>query len=540
MAILLSSSLSKSKIGKANSQKRTELSKLEKIEKWVELELAGCLANKTSALSNLTQLHVGFTGRQNAIETRHRKLSVKTKLLFASGGLQEAVVSAGGIVTVLFYNQVLGISAALAGTAFLIASIVDAVSDPLIGNISDRFRSRWGRRHPFIFASALPIAVSFYFLYQPLNGLSETGYFIWLVVFLVLLRLSQTFYLIPHDALGAELTDDYDERSSIFGYNSVVQMLLTMLTAMILYVVIFPSTPEYENGLLSEAGYVILATTGSMTIVLSVLLCAFGTLNQLPYLHKVDSPKKFTLFNYFGELAALLKNISYVSACASLITMYAGLGILSVVATYAYIYVYELSSEAMFWAGAAKIPGVLVALPLLALMYKHMEKRKILILATLTTCIMISLPHHLKMLDFFPANDSPFILFALFVPLLLGYMIFPVSAIIIDSQLVDIADQHELSTGQRSEGVIFSVRSFGIKTTTGFGGFLGGFGLEFINFPNSAEVGALAQETLTGLLLLNGPLYLIIYLIAVGFMSLYQLDKSTHSQILRQLESKRT
>ena len=122
-----------------------------------------------------------------ATATRRRKLSVKTKLLFASGALQEAVVTAGAIVTVLFYNQVLGISPALAGTAFLIASIVDAISDPLIGAVSDRFRSRWGRRHPFMFASALPIAVSFYFLYQPVDGLSETGYFIWLVVFLVFL-----------------------------------------------------------------------------------------------------------------------------------------------------------------------------------------------------------------------------------------------------------------------------------------------------------------------------------------------------------------
>ena len=479
-------------------------------------------------------------GGQNAIDTRHRKLSVKTKLLFASGGLQEAVVSAGGIVTVLFYNQVLGISAALAGTAFLIASIVDAVSDPLIGAISDSFRSRWGRRHPFMFASALPIAISFYFLYQPLNGLSETGYFIWLVVFLVLLRLSQTFYLIPHDALGAELTDDYDERSSIFGYNSVVQMILTTGTAAILTMVIFSSTPDYQNGLLREPRYLILAITGSVTILFSVLLCAFGTLNQLPYLHKVDRPKKFTLFNYFGELAALLKNISYVSACASLLTMYAGLGILSVVAMYAYIYVYELSTEAITWASVAKMPGILAALPLLALLSKYLDKKTILILATLVTCIMISLPHNLKMLGLFPANDSPFILFALFVPLLLGYMIFPVSAIIIDSQLVDIADQHELSTGQRSEGFIFSVRSFAIKATTGVGGFLGGFGLEFINFPQSAEVGALAQDTLSGLLFLNGPLYLIIYLIAVGFMSLYQLDRNTHSQILRQLESKRT
>ena len=94
-----------------------------------------------------------------ATATRRRKLSVKTKLLFASGSLQEAVVSAGGIVTVLFYNQVLGVSPALAGTAFLIASIVDAISDPLIGAISDRFRSRWGRRHPFCLL-ALPIAIS--------------------------------------------------------------------------------------------------------------------------------------------------------------------------------------------------------------------------------------------------------------------------------------------------------------------------------------------------------------------------------------------
>ena len=168
-----------------------------------------------------------------------------------------------------------------------------------------------------------------------------------------------------------------------------------------------------------------------------------------------------------------------------------------------------------------------------------MDKKHILILATLTTCILISLPHHLKMLDIFPANDSPFILFALFVPLLLGYMIFPVSAIIIDSQLVDVADQHELNTGERSEGVIFSVRSFGIKATSGIGGLLGGFGLEYIGFPENAEVGGLAEETLSGLLFLNGPLYLIIYLVAAVCMTMYKIDKQTHENILAELESKR-
>ncbi|XOV85466.1 MAG: MFS transporter [bacterium] len=474
-----------------------------------------------------------------ATASRKRKLPVVKKLLFASGALQEATVTAGGIVTVLFYNQVLGVSPALAGTAFLIASIFDAVSDPLIGAISDRFRSRWGRRHPFMFASALPIAVTFFFLYQPMQGLTETGYFIWLTVFLVLLRLSQTFYLIPHDALGAELTDDYEERSSIFGYNSVVQMLLSMFTSMVLYVVIFPSTPEYANGLLNEAGYVILASVGSITIVFSVLLCSFGTLDQLPFLHDFEISKKFTFPNYFSQLGALLRNKSYLSACLSLLIIYAGLGILGVVATYAYIYVYELSSEAMFWAGAAKVPGVLVALPLLAYLSRHMEKKSILVLSTVVTCVLISLPHNLKMLDLFPANDSSLLLFALFIPLLLGYMIFPVSAIIIDSQLVDVADEHELRTGERAEGVIFSVRSFGVKGTAGMGGFLAGFGLEYIGFPENAEVGALAEDTLTGLLFLNGPLYLVMYLVAALCMLMYQLDKRTHARILNELDAKR-
>lgn len=470
---------------------------------------------------------------------RHRKLSVRTKVLFASGALQEAVVTAGGVVTVLFYNQLLGVSPALAGTAFLIASAVDALSDPLIGAVSDRFRSKWGRRHPFMFAAAVPIGISFYFLYQPADGLTETGYFIWLCVFLILLRLSQTLYLIPHDALGAELTDDYDERTSIFGYNWVATSTLAMVVYAILTAVIFPSSPEYANGLLNEAGYFVLAAAGSVTITFSVLLCAFGTFGQLPYLHDFEISKKFTFRNYFAQLKALFQNVSYLSACLSLLTIYSGLGIIGVVGTYAYIYVYELSSEAMFWAGAAKIPGVVVALPLLAYWSKSMEKKTILIMATIATAILVSLPHNLKMLDLFPSNDSTYFLFALFIPLLLAYMVLPVASIIIDSQLVDVADDHELRTGERSEGVIFSVRSFGIKATQGVGGFLAGFGLEFINFPENAVAGSLAQETLTGLLFLNGPLYLMIYLLAVLFMTLYALDKNTHAQILRQLEAKR-
>ena len=470
---------------------------------------------------------------------RRRKVPIRTKLLFASGALQEATITAGGIATVLFYNQVLGVSPSLVGTAFLIVSIIDAVSDPLIGTLSDRFRSRWGRRHPFMFVSALPIGIAFFFLYQPIDGLGEVGLFVWLTAFLALLRLGQTFYLIPHDALGAELTDDYEERTSIFGYNNVAEMILSMVLAAVVLVVIFPTEEGGPNGLLNETRYIILAVAGAPTILFSVLLCTFGTMDQLPYMQKVNISEKFVIRGYFQELATLLRNPSYLAACLSLLTIFIGLGIIGVVANYAYIYAFEFSSEDMFWAGMAKLPGVFVALPLLYFLSKHFQKKQIVIVTTLIMATIVSAPYTFKLIGFFPPNDSPYILFAVFGPLLLGYILFPVSYIVIDSQLADIADEHELNSGKRREGVIFAVRSFGKKATQGVGGLIAGFGLEFIDFPdNAAEVGV-EPDTIDGLLMLNGPIYLAIYVVGIMFMSMYRIDRERHAEILKELEARR-
>ena len=470
---------------------------------------------------------------------RRRKINWRTKLLFSSGAFQEATVVAAGVVTILFYNQIIGVSPGLCGTAFLIASIVDGITDPLVGVYSDRFRSRWGRRHPLMLASALPIAVTFYFLYQPIDGLSETGYFIWLTFFLVSMRISITFYNIPHDAFGAELTDNYTERTSIFGYNTVVVALSATMMVLIVYFVIFPSTPEYDNGLLNESRYFLLASLGAVTIFVSVLVCAFGTIDQIPYIHHVEIREKIDYRVFFREVLTLMQNSSYIAICLSMLTIYSALGILGVVSTYAYVYVYELSTEQMTLQGIMKLPGVFIALPLVALLAKWLDKKQIFMVTVFITGVFTATPHILKMLDWFPGNESYFLLFALFVPLLIGTIVTPVTSIILDSQLVDVTDLHEYQTGSRAEGVVFSVRSFAIKATSGFGGLFAGFGLTYIGFPDSAEVGSLSAETISGLLFMNGPLYLLLYLLASLFMALYALTKDRHSDILSELEKRR-
>lgn len=470
---------------------------------------------------------------------RRRKVPVRTKLFFASGAFQEATIVAAGIVTVLFYNQVLGVSPALCGTAFLIASIVDGITDPLAGAFSDHFRSLLGRRHPLMLASAFPVGIAFYFLYQPIDGLSEMGYFAWLTIFLVLMRIAITFYNIPHDALGAELTDDYEERSSVFGYNLVAVALTATLMVLIVNFLIFPSTPEYANGYLNESRYFMLASLGALAVVVSILVCALGTMDQIPYIHHVDISKKVDYGKFFRELGTLVRNSSYLSTCLSLLTIYASLGILGVVSTYAYVYVYGLTTEQMSIAGVMKMPGIFIALPLLAWLSRGMDKKQILMTTTAMTGIFSALPHLLKMLDWFPGNESSFLLVALFLPLFIGALVTPVTSIILDSQLVDVADAHEYQTGSRAEGVVFSVRSFAIKATSGIGGLLAGFGLEFIGFPENAEVGNLSAETISGLLFMNGPLYLGLYFLAIFFMSFYRIDKKCHAEILSELETRR-
>ena len=481
----------------------------------------------------------GITEDTSEQVDRRRKVPVRTKLFFASGAFQEATVIAAGTVTVLFYNQLLGVSAVLCGAAFLIASIVDGITDPLVGAFSDHFKSRWGRRHPLMIASVLPAGIAFYCLYQPIEGLSEMGYFAWLTIFLVLMRLAITFYNIPHDALGAELTDDYEERGSIFGYNLVAVALTATLVVLIVNFLIFPTTPEYANGFLNESRYTLLASLGAATIIISILVCTLGTMDQRPYLHTVDVSKNFNYGIFFRELGMLLRNSSYISTCLSMLTIYASLGILGIVATYAYIYVYELSTEQMTIAGIMKMPGVFIALPLLALMSKWMEKRQIFMVTTLITGIFCALPNILKMLGWFPGNESSFLLIALFLPMLIGTIVTPVTSIIIDSQLVDVADVHEYQTGSRGEGVVFSVRSFAIKATSGIGGLIAGFGLDFIGFPDNAEVGKLPADTIDGLLFMVGPLYLVLYLFAIFIMSFYKLDKKRHAEILSELEQRR-
>ena len=119
------------------------------------------------------------------------------KLGYGVGQTSSGVKNAAFAIFLFFYfNQVLGLSGSLAGMASLLALIVDAITDPMVGQLSDRYKSRWGRRHPFMLIGALPFGFAFYLLFAPPAGLTDTGLFTWMLGFAITVRIFLTFFFV--------------------------------------------------------------------------------------------------------------------------------------------------------------------------------------------------------------------------------------------------------------------------------------------------------------------------------------------------------
>ena len=148
------------------------------------------------------------------------RASLSTQIFYGSGSISVGIKNnLLGTYLLIYYNQVLGLDAGIAALAMAIALAVDAVSDPLVGIWSDRIRTRWGRRHPFMYAALLPFAGSYYLLLADPGDISDQSLFARLLVLLIILRLSMTFYEVPRGALAPELSKDYYQRNALSAWS---------------------------------------------------------------------------------------------------------------------------------------------------------------------------------------------------------------------------------------------------------------------------------------------------------------------------------
>jgi len=220
-----------------------------------------------------------------------------TLILYASGsgtiGINSAIF--GGWV-LFYYNQVLGLSAVLASSALGISLIFDAVSDPLVGAWSDRLKSRWGRRHPFVYFSIIPLALGFYFLFSLPSSFDQDFLFWKLLVLVILIRLSLTLYETPRAAIGPELTKGYDRRTFVNGWAYVLAVMGAIILNYLMYEFFLVETEDYQKDMafLNPASYTYLGLTSSIMIVIFGLTSTLSTHKFIPEFYKPISSEKFS------------------------------------------------------------------------------------------------------------------------------------------------------------------------------------------------------------------------------------------------------
>ena len=254
-----------------------------------------------------------FGATTPAAQEAGRRLPVTLMTAYGAGDIAQAVKNQGfALLLVFFYQQLVGLPAALAGLALGIAMAFDAVTDPIVGGISDRLKGRYGRRHPMIAIAALPLAVSFYLLFSPPDGLSDFGAFLWLTLFAILVRGSLTFYHIPHLALGAELAQDYHQRSTLFAFNAFLGALSAAVVAVAIYGVFFPTTEEFDPGLLNRAGYTKFALAGGVVMIVALAICVLGTAKEIPRLRTARLLPRLTVVQLLADMGAVFGDRDFV------------------------------------------------------------------------------------------------------------------------------------------------------------------------------------------------------------------------------------
>ena len=455
----------------------------------------------------------------------------------------------------IYYNQALGLSNSLIGIAIMIALLGDAISDPAVGMISDRWRSKLGRRHPFLFAAPIPVAIAIYAVFQPPEIIagadgggepSQVALFVWLCVWTILARLFLTLYTIPHFALGGELTKDTDDRSRLFSINSVFGYMTGALFS-------FTAWGYFLSGeTVTAAGDVIprhldaeaygpLVFTACGVVLFTILLSAIGTYDRVPTLSAPPpDQKRVSLKAYYSDIINVAQNRNYLFLIAGFFFFMMSVGLNEVFVVFVNTYVWELGTDDIKFFGLAAAPAIIVGALLAPWLMRKFDRRPVLICAISVVVVMAQLPLDLRLLGLFVSNDSPWLL-----PLLLGQTAFligaiAVTAVAILSMLGDVADQLELQKGSRQEGLIYSARAFFAKASNSAGHLIAGVMLDlFIVLPFDAVPGKVDPDVVMRLALAGGPIMGLASLLAIPMYAQYRLPKAEHQRILAELEERK-
>lgn len=464
-----------------------------------------------------------------------RRLSNGTMATYGFGAVAYGVKDSGfGTFLLLFYNQVLGLPSATVGLVILVALLIDAFVDPAVGFLSDRTQTRWGRRHPWMYASALPIMIGWILLWNPPTTLSDPATLLWLFVTAVVVRSAVSCYEVPSVALTPELTSGYDERTRIMAYRYLFGWVggLTMLLSA--YTFFLAPTQAFPNGLLNRDGYAGFGLAGALLITVAILVSAVGTHREIPNLPQPASRRQ-TFRENLREFGQTLNNRAFVILMLGGICAYTNQGLSYALSNYLYSYVWGFTGPTFVYLTIALFAGVVIAFIAAPIIGRGGSKPAAATIAVLMGVTLNTAPYWLRLLGVFPEPGDAILLPALFGFFILGTASNVTAFILGASMMADVVEDSEAKTGRRSEGVFFAGSFFVQKCTSGIGIFFAGLVLAIAGFPDQATPGQVPGATIDRLTLIYATIYITLAILAALAFSRFPFGRAEHDARIARL-----
>ncbi|MDJ0789339.1 MAG: MFS transporter [Myxococcota bacterium] len=398
-----------------------------------------------------------------------------------------------------FATDVLLLGPALMGSILLGARVWDAVTDPLVGWLSDRTRSRFGRRRPWFLASALPFAASLVMLWSPPESLGDAALGAWIAVAVLLFYTTYTTFRVPHMALGAELSRGYHDRTRVFGISQAIESVGMLSAAGVLVLLERADDPRSFARWLSVG----IAIVGASSMIAATL-----SLRERSAFQGRGGTRPWRAF------ADVLRNPHSRLLIAIFLAEQLGFSALVVLLPYLSDYLLQTPGDTGLYLFGA-IGAAFASIPVWVHLSRRFGKKPMWLMS-----VVIKMAAFAVSMTLGEGDGAIF----LGVTIAFGFM-HGCGSVVGPSLKADVVDWDEAQTGERKEGAYFATWNFAQKGAGGVSVWLVGMMLALTGFVPNAEQ---SPETLDGMRLLAGGLPLALHVVAVIFIARFSFGEEEH------------
>jgi GPH family glycoside/pentoside/hexuronide:cation symporter len=467
------------------------------------------------------------------------RIPFKQKLAYGAGAFVNNLLAAasGGMMIVL--NLGLGMNPVLVGWLGALPRLTDALTDPMMGFISDRTQTRWGRRRPYIFWGAIAAGIIFALLWQLPEGRSETFYFVYFLVGSIVFYMGYTVFATPWVALGYELTPDYHERTRLMGVQNFIGQLAYVVSPWFLWIMTYEAF--FDDQVDGAAGLALIIAVVVMAMGVIPAIVLRERLKNVAEAGKEESLRESTrgalvrnVTGFFKGFGITLSSGPFLKLCVATFLVFNGFILISSFQYYVIIYyvaggAQNLGAKYAGYAGSVGAVSTFVVIIIVTWLGTRIGKRRAFFISTGLSIIGYALKWvcynpDIPMLVVLPAPLLAFGLGGLFT--------------LMPSMVADVVDLDELKTHQRREGMFGSIFWWVVKLGMSAALLGGGYLLNATGFDVELE-GNQADRTILLMRIFDIIVPIISSAIAIWVVSKFPITEARAHEVRQELESRR-